>query len=94
MLLPDFFLSQSSSHVSLSKYNFVDFCHVGRVVNRYEAGHKQTFIMDEVADHLQEPGWIIQGTDPQIDPLPLLSTFPILLTALSVPGEWWHGIFL
>ena len=50
--------------------------------------------MDEVADHLQEPGWIIQGTDPQIDPLPLLSTFPILLTALSVPGEWWHGIFL
>lgn len=50
--------------------------------------------MDEAADHLQEPGWIIQGTDPQIDPLPLLSTFPILLTALSVPGEWWHGIFL
>lgn len=50
--------------------------------------------MDEVADHLQEPGWIAQGTNPQIDPLPLLCTFPALLTALTVSGAWWHGIFL
>lgn len=30
----------------------------------------------------------------QTDLLPLLCTFPVLLTALSVPGEWWHSIFL